>query len=118
MIAGGVGITPLRALFESLPGVGGTAVLLYRASTSAELPLYQELAEIARDRGFGLFPLLGPRGVEPDPFSAAELVRLVPDLAEREVYLCGPPGLVHAARRGLHRARVPGRRIHVESFDF
>jgi len=117
MIAGGAGITPLRALFESLPGGGGSAVLLYRASTTAELPLYQELSEIARDRGFGLFPLIGPRGTGPDPFSPAELRRLVPDLAEREVYLCGPPGLVHAARKGLHRAKVPRRRIHVESFD-
>jgi predicted ferric reductase len=118
MIAGGVGITPLRALFESLPGGGGSAVLLYRASTPAELPLYEELAEIAKQRGFGLFPLLGPRHAKPDPFSAAELRKLVPDLAERDVYLCGPPGLVHAARRGLHRAKVPGRRIHIESFDF
>jgi predicted ferric reductase len=117
MIAGGAGITPLRALFESLPGGGGSAVLLYRASTPAELPLYQELSEIARQRGFGLFPLVGPRGVDPDPFAPAELRRLVPDLAEREVYLCGPPGLVHAARKGLRRAKVPGRRIHVESFD-
>ncbi|HET9172336.1 MAG TPA: ferredoxin reductase family protein [Actinospica sp.] len=118
MIAGGVGITPLRALFESLPGGGGSAILLYRASAPAELPLYRELAEIAKERGFGLFPLVGPRHTQPDPFSAAELRRLVPDLAERDVYLCGPPGLVHAARRGLHRAKVPGRRIHVESFDF
>jgi predicted ferric reductase len=118
MIAGGVGITPLRALFESLPGGGGKAVLLYRASDKGELPLYQELAEIARQRGFGLFPLVGSRHTQPDPFSAAELRRLVPDLAERDVYLCGPPGLVHAARKGLHRAKVPSRRIHVESFDF
>ena len=118
MIAGGVGITPLRALFESLPGGGGKAVLLYRSSDPAELPLYQELAEIARERGFGLFPLVGSRHAQPDPFSAAELRRLVPDLAERDVYLCGPPGLVHAARKGLHRAKVPSRRIHVESFDF
>jgi predicted ferric reductase len=118
MIAGGAGITPLRALFESLPGGGGSAVLLYRASTPSELPLYQELAEIARQRGFGLFPLVGSRHTEPDPLSAAELRRLVPDLAERDVYLCGPPGLVQAARRGLHRAKVPRRRIHIESFDF
>jgi predicted ferric reductase len=118
MIAGGVGITPLRALFESLPGGGGKAVLLYRSSDPAELPLYKELAEIARERGFGLFPLVGSRHTQPDPFSAAELRRLVPDLAERDVYLCGPPGLVHAARKGLHRAKVPSRRIHVESFDF
>ena len=117
MIAGGAGITPLRALFESLPGGGGSAVLLYRASTPADLPLYQELSEIARQRGFGLYPLVGPRGSGPDPFSPAELRRLVPDLAERDVYLCGPPGLVHAARKGLRRAKVPGRRVHVESFD-
>jgi ferredoxin-NADP reductase len=117
MIAGGVGITPLRALFESLPGGGGAAILLYRASHPSELPLYRELTEIARQRGFGLFPLVGPRGSAPDPFSAAELRRLVPDLEEREVYLCGPAGLVRAARHGLRRAHVPARRIHVESFD-
>lgn len=118
LIAGGVGITPLRALFESLPGGGGAAVLLYRASTPAELPLYQELSAIAQTRGFGLYPLVGPRGVGPDPFSADELRKLVPDLTEREVYLCGPAGLVHAARKGLRHAGVPRRRIHVESFDF
>ena len=117
MIAGGVGITPLRALFESLPGGGGAAILLYRSSHPSELPLYRELTEIARQRGFGLFPLVGPRDAGPDPFSAAELRRMVPDLAEREVYLCGPSGLVRAARHGLRRAKVPARRIHVESFD-
>ena len=118
LIAGGVGITPLRALFEALPGGGGSAILLYRASSPAELPLYQELAQIAERRGFGLFPLVGSRESAPDPFSTAELHRMVPDLAERDVYLCGPPGLVHAARRGLRRAKVPARRVHVESFDF
>jgi predicted ferric reductase len=117
MIAGGAGITPLRALFESLPGGGGSAILLYRASTPSDLPLYHELSQIAERRGFGLYPLVGPREAGPDPFSPAELRRLVPDLAERDVYLCGPPGLVHAARRGLRRAKVSGRRIHVESFD-
>lgn len=117
LIAGGAGITPLRALFESLPRGGGRAVLLYRASHPSQLVLYRELTEIARERGFGLFPLVGPRGEGPDPFSAAELLRLVPDLTEREVYLCGPPGLVRAARHGLRRAHVPFRHIHVESFD-
>jgi ferredoxin-NADP reductase len=117
MIAGGAGITPLRALFEALPRGGGRAILLYRASHPSHLPLYRELTEIARERGFGLFPLVGPRGDGPNPFSADELRRLVPDLAEREVYLCGPPGLVREARHGLRRAGVPAGRVHVESFD-
>ena len=35
LIAGGAGITPLRALFETLPGGPGDLTLLYRASNTA-----------------------------------------------------------------------------------
>ncbi len=47
LIAGGVGITPLRALFETLPATDIT--LLYRASSQADLVLTEELSTIARD---------------------------------------------------------------------
>jgi predicted ferric reductase len=48
LIAGGVGITPLRALFETLPITDIT--LLYRASSQADLVLTNELNTIARQR--------------------------------------------------------------------
>jgi len=116
LIAAGAGITPIRALFESLPGRGADVILLYRASTAEDLVLYRELTHIARKRGFGLYPLLGPR-TGPDPLAPAALRRLVPDLAAREVYLCGPPGLTAAATKHLRHAGVPSRRIHTEAFD-
>ncbi|MEW2042579.1 ferric reductase-like transmembrane domain-containing protein, partial [Streptomyces sp. NPDC005534] len=47
LIAGGVGITPLRALFEELPG---RLTLLYRARTAEDLALGGELEAIARWR--------------------------------------------------------------------
>ena len=37
LIAGGVGITPLRALFEALPGAPGDITLLYRVRVEREL---------------------------------------------------------------------------------
>ena len=39
-----------------------------------------------------------------------------PDLDEREVFLCGPPGLANHVLRGLRHAGVPRRRVHVERF--
>ena len=40
----------------------------------------------------------------------------VPDLSERDVYLCGPPGMVAAIRASLRRAGVSRRQLHVERF--
>ncbi len=119
LLAGGTGITPIRALFETLPGRDSDVILLYRGSRGDDLVLYHELEQIARRRGFGLYPLLGPRnGPAGDPLSAEAVRALVPDVARRDVYLCGPAGMTDAATRHLRRCGVPRRRIHVEAFDF
>ena len=49
-VAGGVGITPLRALFEALPGGPGDLTLIYRARSERELMFRAELTEIAHRR--------------------------------------------------------------------
>ncbi|HEX4703280.1 MAG TPA: ferredoxin reductase family protein, partial [Pseudonocardiaceae bacterium] len=116
LIAGGAGITPIRALFATLPGAGADVILLYRAARAADLVLYRELDTIARRRGFGLYPLVGPR--REDLLRSNELLRMVPDVARREVFVCGPPGMTAATSGHLRRAGVPARRIHVESFEF
>ncbi|HEX5405583.1 MAG TPA: ferredoxin reductase family protein [Pseudonocardiaceae bacterium] len=119
LIAGGAGITPIRALFATLPGQGADVILLYRATTAADLVLYRELDTIARQRGFGLYPLIGPRRApREDPLRTAELRRMVPDVAHREVFVCGPAGMTVATGDHLRRAGVPPRRIHIESFEF
>jgi predicted ferric reductase len=119
LIAAGAGITPIRALFETLPGRGADVILLYRATHPQDLALYRELEHIARRRGFGLHPLLGPRDTPAgDPLSRRALTRLVPDIAARDVYLCGPAGLTRTTTRHLRNAGVPRARIHTETFDF
>jgi ferredoxin-NADP reductase len=125
LIAAGAGITPIRALYETLPGEGADVILLYRAGRAQDLVLYRELESIARRRGFGLYPLVGARregpgssGLHPeDPLSHRALTSLVPDLASRDVYVCGPPGLTRQATTQLRRAGVPRGRIHTEAFD-
>ena len=55
-------------------------------------------------------------GEDPALTSPAALLRLVPDLAARDVYLCGPPGLAAAVRASLAQAGLPPERLHEERF--
>ncbi|MFE2536190.1 ferric reductase-like transmembrane domain-containing protein [Streptomyces sp. NPDC059371] len=114
LIAGGVGITPLRALFETLPG---RVTLLYRARTAEDLALGGELEDIARWRGARvLYALNAADGTRPR-LTAESLCGAVPDIAEHDVYLCGPPAMARDLYGELRAAGVPDRRIHHESFE-
>jgi ferredoxin-NADP reductase len=115
LLGGGVGITPLRALFETLPG---EVTLIYRARRPEDLALRQELNAIAADRGATVHYVVDEPVEYSSPLTARGLASLVPDIAERDVYLCGPPGMTAAAISALRRAGVPRRRIHHESFAF
>ncbi|MFD8519935.1 ferric reductase-like transmembrane domain-containing protein [Streptomyces capillispiralis] len=112
LIAGGVGVTPIRALLEELPG---HAVVLYRVSAEADAVLHGELGELAAAKGAELHLITGPP--VPDRLAPAELSRLVPDLTGRDVYVCGPPGMTTAVLRTLRELGVPKRQIHYERFS-
>lgn len=118
LIAAGVGITPIRALFETLPAGPGELTLLYRARSEQEVLFRSELEAVAARRKAKLRFLVGPRSVLGNPFSTASLTRLVPGLAGYDVYLCGPQEMAEATVRALRAAGVPQRRIHHESFVF
>ncbi|MFJ9844424.1 ferric reductase-like transmembrane domain-containing protein [Kitasatospora sp. NPDC101155] len=113
LLGAGVGITPLRALFETLPG---QVTLVQRARRAEDVLFRAELAEVSRQRGAAVHELLGSREQVGD--LGAALGRLVPDLAEHEVYLCGPEALTEEAVRALRAAGVRPGRIHHESFAF
>ncbi|MEV4557444.1 ferric reductase-like transmembrane domain-containing protein [Kitasatospora sp. NPDC049285] len=111
LLGAGVGVTPLRALFETLPG---RLTLVQRATHPRDVLFRQELAEVAAHRGGTVHELLGPRARVGDLRTA--LTRLVPDLADHEVYLCGPEAFSTEAVRALRAAGVRRSRIHHESF--
>lgn len=117
LIAGGVGVTPLRALLDA-PAPGGTApVLLQRAARADDLLFAAELADLAARGRVRHVAMLGPTG---DPstrsFDGATLRALVPDLAARTAVVCGPPAMVRAVRAGLREAGVARRHVHAERF--
>jgi predicted ferric reductase len=117
LVAGGVGITPMRALFETLPGAAGDLTLLYRANSTQDLALWDELSAIAEERGARLmYAVNSPDGERPD-ISSERLRRKIPDVDQHDVFLCGPPGFAQQVYQALRGAGVPTRRIHHESFE-
>ena len=119
LVAGGVGITPLRALFQTLPAERGELTLIYRASSDADVIFRPELEQLANRRGANLHIVVGSRHqLGRDPLSATSLTAMLPDLARHDVYLCGPTGMTDSVKNSLRVAGVPGRHIHHESFEF
>jgi predicted ferric reductase len=117
LIAAGSGIAPIRALLEELPG--GT-ILVYRASQPGDVVFRSELDQIARSRNARVVYVVGSRF---DPrtrqvLSVRGLRQLVPDLRERDVYLCGPPGLISSVVQVLRRIGLPKTQIHLDPFEF
>jgi len=116
LLAGGVGITPLRAIFATLPG---HVTLIYRATSEQDIVFRDELDAIAAARGATVHYLVGSRAeIGGDPLSPRVLRSMVPDLDQQDAYVCGPAGMTSAAVAALRAAGVPRQRIHFESFEF
>jgi predicted ferric reductase len=124
LIGAGVGVTPLRALAEGLDYAPGEAVLLQRTTGT---PLFaSELGELVATRGLQSLVLPGRRRSAdswigegaPAGDDVTLLRHWVPDIADRDVYLCGPPPWTASVVRSLHTAGVPDDRIHLEHFGW
>ncbi len=118
LIGAGVGITPLRALFELFTVPGSDVALIYRASAPTELALQPEIDEIAARRNARVFYLVGSRDKHPEYLTPAHLRLLVRDVRQRDVYVCGPPGFTEMVSASLGDLGVPSRHVHTESFEF
>ncbi|MGX6600788.1 ferredoxin reductase family protein [Micromonosporaceae bacterium Da 78-11] len=118
LIAGGIGVTPIRALLAD-EQLTGDVVVLYRVPTEADAVLLGEIKNLVTVRRARLHLLTGRTGAGSPPnrpFSPEGLLALVPDLAERDVFVCGPAAMTAAVIRSLRDLRVPAAQIHAETF--
>ncbi|MEI8105892.1 MAG: ferric reductase-like transmembrane domain-containing protein [Actinomycetes bacterium] len=115
LIAGGIGITPIRAMLEEMDG---DVIALYRVVSNDDIVFSDELDKISRERGSKVSYVVGDHTTDEgrDLLSARHLQELVPDIAERHVYLCGPTAMVDAIVANLERANVSRDHLHVERF--
>ncbi len=115
LIAGGIGITPVRALLDEMHG---DIVVLYRVVSSADVVFYDELQALVQERGIRLELVIGDHATDNGGrlLSADHLRELVPDIQERDIYVCGPPAMTAVIEKHLRDAHVPSRHVKVERF--
>ena len=122
LIAGGIGITPIRALAEELACAGKEIVLLYANRDAPSIVFREELRELQRQYPNLHVTYVLDRTEKDDEgecghIDEEKLRRLVPDVAERDVFLCGPPPMIVSLRHVLRTMGVPKSRLHDELFS-
>ena len=105
----------------ALPGRPGDLTLLYRVRYEHDIVFREELEALARIRGAEIQYLPGQRQLAPrtiDPLGPAGLQTLVPDVRDRDVYVCGPVPMMQHVESSLRRLGLPPRQIHAERFAY
>ena len=97
LIAGGIGITPIRALLDELDG---DVVVLYRVlkGERRDLPRRARRAALASRSSRAITTVEGN-----DLLSPGHLREMVPDIAERDVFVSGPPGMVNVIEKNVRQ---------------
>jgi predicted ferric reductase len=111
LIAGGIGVTAVRALLEDLPR-GTDPVVILRASSVEDLVLSAEVAELVRQRKGRLHELVGSRSL----VGFDRLAELLPDIRRRDVYVAGPEEFVHRVVATVVHLGVPKEAVHFEVY--
>jgi len=119
LIAGGIGITPLRALLDTF-GPNDDVTLLYRVATPADAIFGEELRKFANTPNKRVHVIPGTEigDDDTDLLSVPRLRSGVPDIARRDCFVCGPPAFIDAVSRRLSKLGVPRHHVHYERFQF
>ena len=119
-IAGGIGITPIRALIESLAQKEKDLILLYANRSEKDIAFLEELQELSRHHHIIISNVLesAPQNYEQGRIDREKIERLVPDVKTREVFLCGPLPMMASILNILKDLGLPKTQIHFEKFSY
>jgi vanillate O-demethylase ferredoxin subunit len=108
LLAGGIGITPLVSMAADLKAQGVPVTLHFAGRSRTDMAYCDDLSALLADD-------LHIHCDDDD--SALNLGAVIAGVGDRHLYICGPSGLIKAARAGAEAAELPSERVHVELFD-
>ncbi|AZT98884.1 hybrid-cluster NAD(P)-dependent oxidoreductase [Brevibacterium aurantiacum] len=139
-VSGGSGISPIMSMVRSLlarqAGTPTDIVLIHNAATPSDIIFRPELEQLAEVPGVSVVTMCSRDSAAEVGESDSEvreaqvwagrrgritrdtLAEVVPELADRETFVCGPADYMAAVRIMLDELGVLGSRVHEESFVF
>ena len=122
-IAGGTGFGPVKAIIEHLINIGSTRVVYLYWGVRSEVDLYSNLPSEWSEKypNISFVPVLseaseswnGNKGYVHD-----SVVKDFEDLADFEVYACGPPVMVNAAVKSCLEHKLVKENFFSDSFEY
>ncbi len=113
LIAGGIGITPLWAMAQSLEAAGRSWELHYAARTPAHAALLETIEAFAAGSRLGALHCYFSRTEPARRLDLAALLAAVP--TDAHLYCCASPALTEAFANAA--AALPPERVHLERFQ-
>jgi stearoyl-CoA 9-desaturase NADPH oxidoreductase len=111
-VTAGSGVTPVMGMLRSAAHELDDVVLVHSAPTRADVIFAGELRALAAQ---GQIRLVEKHTDVDGMLDAEELARLVPDLAERQTWACGPTGMLDALEDHFAGCGIADR-LHTERF--
>lgn len=121
LVAGGIGITPIRCLFERYARNGRDVVLLYAAKKREDFVLNTEVEAIAKEfDNAKLFYISEDEieGAHTGRITSDIISKHVTDVPGRRAFICGPPAMMDAVEKSLISLGLPKKKIFSERFSF
>lgn len=125
-LSAGSGVTPVMSMLRWLSDMGRDVdiVFIYNVSTPVDIIFHQELLYLSTRFGNRLRLVIVPVSVgigfawhgSAGRISEMLIRHHVPDVAEREAFVCGPSGYMTTAKTILTSLGLPTERYHQEAF--
>ena len=108
LVAGGIGVTPMISMAVALRATGRQVAFHY-AGRSENVMAYREALSAAFGTDLGLH--------YDDDATALDLASVLDAVGGADLYVCGPRGMIDAARSGAEARGIPDDRVHFELFE-
>lgn len=108
LLAGGIGVTPLISMAAALRQAGQEMRMVFAGRAKDQMAYLEPLSQLLGDAFSTHFD-------ETD--GVLDVPALVRALGDAHLYVCGPRGMIDAARRSAEEAGIPQERIHFELFE-
>lgn len=116
-IAGGIGVTPFLSWIRDFNGQLDYEIDFYGCMRVPEDGLFLEEVEQATARHASFRPHMWYSNAD-GRLSIEKLLASSGPIAGKEIYMCGPIGMVHALEKAFMMQGVPAAHIHFEEFNF